>query len=310
MGANSRVDVKVIITGCHGLLGQKLVAQAPAGIEVIGFDLQPESPILSADHYFRQDISRRRETVKLIREIQPDWIINAAAYTDVDGAETEKELCWRVNVTAVDNLAYAARKSHARLVHISSDYVFDGKEGPYDEEATPNPLGYYGRSKLASENVLHASPIEYTIIRTMILYGKEMNGRPNFVTWLIDKLQRNERVSIVTDQFGNTTLANELADGIWKVIEKGYLGMLHIAGREIVDRFTFAKKIARVFDLDPDLMTPVTTESLNQAAPRPLKSGLIIDRARKELGIEMSDVEGGLLKLKSEWNDNGVKTQS
>ncbi len=293
--------MKVIICGCNGLLGQKLVAAAPSDVEVLGIDLHEKARGDSRQLYQKLDISERRSLTKLVRHFRPDWVLNAAAYTDVDGAETERALCWRVNVTAVENLVYACRKVHAKIVHVSTDYIFDGTNGPYREEDFPNPIGYYGRSKLAGENVLKAGDVEFAIARTMVLYGKAEGVRANFVTWLIAKLQAGEHVRIVTDQFGNTTLAEELAAGLWAIVEKSKAGVFHIAGREIIDRYHFALKIAHVFGLNADLIHPITTAELAQAAPRPMRSGLVVDKALKELGIELSDVEGGLRKFKQQF---------
>lgn len=292
--------VKVLLTGCHGLLGQKVVATKPENVDLIGLDLQPSSPILDPEKYYSCDITKQAQVFNAVDAARPDCIINAAAYTNVDGAETERELCWNINVTGVENLVHAARKVKSKIVHISTDYIFDGKNGPYDEEAVPNPQGYYGRSKLAGENALRISDVPYAIARTMVLYGHEMSGRNNFVTWLIGELESSRPVRIVTDQLGNTTLADELAAGCWAIVEKEFTGIVNIAGREIIDRFSFARLVAEVFELDGTLINPVTTAELNQAAPRPLNSGLIVDKALQVLGIDLSDARGGLLKLKKQ----------
>ncbi len=299
--------MNILIAGCHGLLGQKLVRYAPENVSIFGIDLQQDDKLGLGASYQPLDLLHRRELRDFVKEIKPAWILNAAGYTDVDGAEEEKDLCWKVNVTAVDNLIYAARKVHAKIVHLSTDYIFDGKEGPYDEDDIPNPMGFYGRSKLASENLLKASPVEFAIVRTMVLYGTGIDLRPNFVTWLIDKLRKGESVRIVDDQYGNTTLADELALGIWKIVHKDATDIFHIAGSEIVDRFTFARKIADVFDLDASLIQPIKTAELNQAAPRPLRSGLRVDKAIRELGIQLSNVQEGLLKFKKQLEENKVK---
>ncbi len=290
--------MKVLVTGCNGLLGQKLCALAPPQTEVFGLDLQAHGLILPPVSFATIDLTQRESVVNFISNIKPAWVINAAGYTNVDGAETERDLCWRANVVAVENLIHAARRIGARIVQLSTDYIFDGQHGPYDEGAIAHPLGYYGRSKLAAENALHSSMIEFTIVRTMILYGAANGVRPNFVSWVIDRLRRGEEIKAVTDQWGNPTLADELAVGIWKIVEKEALGTYHLAGREIVNRFAFARSIAAVFDLDDGLIKPATTPELKQAAHRPLNSGLIIEKAIRELGVEFSDVVGGLQKLK------------
>ena len=295
--------MKILVTGCNGLLGQNLIEQAPENTDVYGIDLQDNSFLLSDEKYQRLNFLDRKKLLDFVEFIHPDWIINAAAYTNVDGAEVERELCWQVNVEAIENLVYAARKTGTRILHVSTDYIFNGKNGPYAEDASPDPVGFYGRSKLAGENVLKISPVDYAIVRTMVLYGHVIGGRPNFVTWLVENLKNGNNVRIVNDQFGNTTLAEELADGCWTIVEQDARGVFHIAGSEIVDRFTFAEKIAAVFDLNPELIQPITTADLQQAAPRPMQSGLIVDKAVKELGLNPSNVEEGLIKFKERYNN-------
>ncbi len=286
---------KLIITGVNGLLGQKLLEQADSKYEILGIDLHEESFNKRIKFQYRQlDLTIRRSVKEVISNFQPDYLINTAAMTDVDGCEIEKEKCWKVNVEVVDNLIYAARKTGTKIIQLSSDYIFDGKNGPYSENSVPKPLGFYGKSKLASENLLLASELDCAIVRTMILYGHGIKVRFNFVSWLIGKLKQGEKVTIVTDQFGNPTLADDLAKAILKIIERNKWDLYHISGSELIDRYHFALKIADIFKLDKNLIISITTSELNQPAIRPLKSGFIIDKAKAELGIEMSNVEEGL----------------
>jgi dTDP-4-dehydrorhamnose reductase len=292
--------MRILITGCNGLLGQKLVSLAPDHAEILGLDLKDQAVALAAERYHKVDLGDRRAVSACVDEFVPEWILNAAAFTNVNAAESERELCWRANVIAVENLILACRKHNCRLAHVSTDYIFDGQHGPYHEEDTPNPIGYYGKSKLASENALRASGIPFAVARTMVLYGHAPQVKPDFVSWLINTLRQRVPVRIVTDQFGNTTLADELAQGLWRIVERAADGFYHIAGTEIVDRYTFSLKIAEVFALDASLITPITTSDLHQEAPRPMKSGLVVDKALLELGLSLSDVSGGLRKLKQQ----------
>lgn len=292
--------MKCLVTGCNGLLGQKLMSCAPADAELLGVDLQPE-PVVSGVGYQRVDLGEGEQVLALVRQFRPDWILNAAAFTDVDGAEKNQSLCWRVNVTAVEHLVTACLETGARLLQISTDYVFDGRNGPYGEQDPPNPLGYYGRSKWAGECALQHPSLHAVIARTMVLYGLGQRVRPNFVTWLIAALRKGQSVRIVTDQFGNTTLADELAEGLWRMAALGCRGLYHVAGSEIVDRYTFAIKIAGIFDLDAGQIQPITTADLAQQAPRPLNSGLLVDKAMNELGVRLSDVETGLRRLREQF---------
>ena len=290
--------MRILITGCNGLLGQKLSSLAPSGVELAGADLHEKPAPWAPQLYQRIDLADRKAVLACVKAFRPDWILNAAAYTNVNLAEKERERCWRANVTAVENMALACRKNHCAIAHISTDYIFDGQHGPYREEDTPNPIGYYGKSKLASENVLRAADIPCGLVRTMVLYGHAPQIKPDFVSWLLTSLRQNNPVRIVTDQFGNTTLADELAEGLWRIVARSAQGFFHIAGTEIIDRCTFALKAAEIFNLDKTLITPVTTAELQQDAPRPMKSGLVVEKALRDLDLVLSDAAGGLLKLK------------
>lgn len=282
-------------------MGQKLVAQFDGNFEVLGVDLG-ENPILGGENfqYLKLDITRRKEVKKAVLDFKPEFIINCAAYTDVDGCERNKSLCWEVNVGGVENLIYAGKKVGAKIIHLSTDYVFNGKKGPYTEEDQPDPINYYGRSKLASENSIKASGIDYVIIRTAVLYGKAIGVAPNFVTWLLEKLRGGEKVNIVDDQFGNPTLADNLASGIRKIVSMDASGLYHLAGREVIDRYNFALKIAQTFDLDKSLISRVKTDQLNQLAKRPLMAGLVVEKVQKQLGVKLLNVEEGLTLLKNQ----------
>jgi len=293
---------KLLITGVNGLLGQKVLEQASPKFSILGIDLHDEPFIKKIKfEYQKLDLTNRQAVKAIISSYSPDYLINTAAMTDVDGCEIQKEKCWKINVEAVENIVYAARKTGTKLVHLSSDYIFDGKNGPYSEKSAPKPLGYYGKSKLASENILISSESEYAIVRTMVLYGSGIQVRPNFVSWLIEKLKQGDKVTVVTDQFGNPTLADDLAMAIIKIIERNKWDIYHISGSELIDRYNFALKIADIFKLNSNLIASITTSELKQPALRPLKSGFIIDKARTDLGIEMFNVEEGLKVLKKQY---------
>ena len=233
-------------------------------------------------------------------EFEPDVIIHTAAVTDVDLCEKERGLAWQVNVGAVENLAYAAKIVGAKMIHLSTDYVFDGKSGPYSEADRPNPISYYGRTKLASENLLLTSGVQSTIIRTMVLYGLGINVKSNFALWVHNNLKDGKTIRVVDDQFGNPTFADDLAYAILKIIELERTGIYHIAGADIVSRYDFALSLADVFKFNKKLITPVKSSIFKQPAPRPLKSGLIILKAQTELDVKMSGTEYGLTIFKNQ----------
>ena len=292
---------RVLVVGSNGLLGQKvselLVRGSAHHVTVSSVEEKPARKFSSAQ-YIRLDITSSKEVKNVVSGLEPDVIINCAAMTNVDACETEREQAWRINVEAVEHLIEAARRVGARVLHVSSDYVFDGKSGPYNEDARPEPISYYGKSKLASENALRSSGIDYLIARTMILYGYAPGVKQNFALWLIQALEKGQAVRIVDDQYGNPTLADDLAHVLVSAIELERTGIYNVAGRDIVSRYEFALTLARVFGFEQRLVVPISTESLSQPAARPLKSGLITLKAEVELGFRPSTVEEGLLILK------------
>jgi dTDP-4-dehydrorhamnose reductase len=298
---------KILIAGSNGLLGQKLVETFVKDYQVVGIGRKKSANQELSDFQYRPcNITKRKELQQLVDAFKPNFIINAAAYTNVDGCEDEKEDCWNVNASGGENLAHVGRRVGALLVHVSTDYVFDGVQGNYTEESKPNPLGYYGRSKLAGENAIVISGVEYTIVRTMVLYGTAVNIRPNFAIWLIEKLSKGEPVNVVDDQIGNPTLADDLARAIRKIVELRKTGLYHIVGSESIDRYHFALKLAQVFEFDPNLINPIKTVELKQKAPRPLNSTFNMEKAKRELGVEMKGVEEGLKMLKHQFESTSI----
>lgn len=292
--------MRIFIAGANGLLGQTIISifTRESDNELITSGIEP-NPLIDLGHqYEKLDITNKEDVKKVIGFYEPKIIINCAAFTDVDKCETERELCWKINVDAVKNLIIAARSNNAKLVHYSTDYVFDGKNGPYTELDKPNPISFYGRSKLASENALITSGVNYLILRTMVLFGIGNDIKPNFALWMIDKLKNEQPINIVTDQIGNVTMSDDLAYGTLKAIEKGCTGIYHIAGLDIISRYNFALKICEVFKYKKILVSKILTSELNQPAPRPLNSGLVTLKAQTELGFKPMDSLEALRLLK------------
>jgi dTDP-4-dehydrorhamnose reductase len=297
----------ILVVGSNGLLGQKVVELLVRGsatrLTLASIEPKPLRELLSVE-YHQIDVTSKKDVRALVEACEPEVIINCAAVTNVDLCETERDMAWRVNVGGVENLAEAVRRHTARIVHVSSDYVFDGKGGPYVEDDRPEPLSYYGKTKLASENVLRSSGLPYIIARTMVLFGYASGVKTNFALWILQSLQKGTVVRIVDDQIGNPTLADDLAFGLVRAVELEKTGVYHIAGREIVSRFEFARRLARFFGLDEGLLHPIKTAELRQPAPRPLQSGLITLKAETELGIRPATIEEGLAVLKSQLSRN------
>ncbi|MDP3148850.1 MAG: dTDP-4-dehydrorhamnose reductase [Ignavibacteria bacterium] len=294
---------RVLIFGANGMLGQRaihLFTQA-GNYEILASSSEPE-PFFFGIDYKQVDFTQRDEVKNIILNFYPDIIINTAAYTNVDKAETDRELCWKVNVKGLEFITEAARVVDCHIIHISTDYVFDGTKGPYSEIDIPNPSGYYARTKLASENALKIGGTQYTILRTNVLYGIIKTGRADFVRWVVDSIRNEKPIRIVIDQINNPTFLDDLASAIHKVIEKRKFGLYHIGGREFLSRYEFTLRIADYYNLDKSLVTPIVTAELNQPAPRPLKSGLITIKAESEFGFKPHSIEESFEKMKKELN--------
>jgi dTDP-4-dehydrorhamnose reductase len=291
---------RVLITGANGLLGQNLIKALGAEYEISGLDLQdrPFSEKGLSD-YHRIDITRPGELKALFSRIHPDIIINTAAMTHVDRCETEREKAELVNHRAVRFLLEAAGKK-TRFVQISTDYVFNGKSGPYTDEDPPDPIGFYGETKLLAETAVLSHSPGNLVVRTMVIFGRAVNARPDFITFLRDKLSKGKAVNIVTDQIGNITLASNLAENVGVLLRAGTSGVVSLAGLDIIGRHEIAFKVARHYGYDPSLVRPVKTADLKQAAGRPLNSGFRLDRARRIKGVELIDFQEQLRRYDRE----------
>jgi dTDP-4-dehydrorhamnose reductase len=296
------IKKRILVTGSNGMLGQRIIHffSNLENVELLACSVEDKQvPGSRAVEYLQTDL-RKRESIKgVVLNFYPDFIINAAAFTNVDLCESDKENAWKLNVKGVEYLAEACRALDAHLVHISSDYIFDGKRGPYSENSKPNPLGYYGRTKLASENALKISGAINTIIRTNVLFGVA-NSRPDFVRWVINSLREKKQINIVTDQINNPTYIDDLVSAISKIIEFRRQGIFNIGGRDLLSRYDFAIKIAKYFNLDESLINPIKTEDLKQAALRPLNSGLITIKAESQFGFKPHSIDETLGIMKRE----------
>ena len=285
---------KVLITGASGLLGRKLARALSEEYRVIPtHSTHPVNP-----DSMRMDIVDGSEVVGVLSEVRPELILHAAAETNVDKCETNRELAWSVNAEGTRNIASACGKIGAKLVYVSTDYVFDGEKGHYSEEDKANPVNYYGVTKLEGERFVRELCGDYVIVRTSVLYGWHPN-RLNFATWVIDSLKSGMRISVAEDHYNSPTLADNLAEAILKIVEADATGLYHIAGSERISRYDFAMKTAEVFGLDRSLVTPVKMEDLKiWVAKRPRDSSLSMYKARHELKAGLLDVHEGLRQMR------------
>lgn len=296
----------MLITGVHGFLGQHCVrffldetkcdlVLTARQEETFYADIKEEPRVLA---YHQLDVSNRQQVKDVVQAVRPDVIVNCAAVMNVDLAEKERERAWKTNVSGIEYLAEASRKVDTRILHISTDYVFDGTKVPYTETDAPSPINYYGRTKLASENALRTSGIEHCIIRTGLLYGASERIDSNFALKVILALQEGEEFKAATDLYGSPTLVDDVALAVVRATEKAKTGLYHVCGPEMLSRYEFAYKIAKTFGLDTKLVVPVKHADIQsptgQRVQRPMKSAFVTLKAHTDLQLRLSNVDEGL----------------
>ena len=295
---------RVLLTGAGGLLGQKLVkVLADRGHEVVAVYRIHEPPAAQGVKPVKLDVTDWVRLEDLVLKTRPDTIIHAAAYTDVDGCEKDKEWAWRVNVTATRSIVRAARVVNAHLVYVSTDYVFDGEKGIYRETDTPSPVNYYGLTKLVAEELVRSSELLYTIVRPSAIYGIG-GSKKSFAEYVAEKLAQGEQVKALTDQYVSPTHNELLAEALAEIIELKPLGTLHVAGPRM-NRYEFAKKIAETLGLPTSLVKPATMEEMQGrwVARRPRDSSLDTSKAQNLLETPFSDIDEAMKRLKRDWEN-------
>ena len=294
--------IKIIITGSNGLLGQSLLAlllKEKQHYEVYGFSRGENRSGRQDFNYVSIDITKENILREQVKEIQPDFIINTAAMTQVDDCEIHKEACNLLNIEVVKWLADISKEINTHLIHLSTDFIFDGKKGCYKETDIPNPLSYYGLSKLKSEEVLVNSDINYTILRTILVYGKVFDmSRSNIVLWVREMLGKGKEITIVDDQFRTPTYVEDLALACKISIDKKAVGIFNISSNELLSIFEIAQQIADVFGLNKSLIVPISTSTLNQTAARPAKTGFDLSKTNKLLDFYPNSFKEDLQRFK------------
>ncbi|PSQ76097.1 MAG: dTDP-4-dehydrorhamnose reductase [Bacteroidetes bacterium QH_7_62_13] len=289
---------RVLITGANGLLGQALVRRlsstddhdvlATARDDAPRFDVPCD--------YTQLDVTTPDAVETLLTDYDPDVVVNCAAVSDVTECDEDRNRAWAVNARAVRTLAKQCRSVGARLIQLSTDFVFNGKRGPYEEDARPDPVNYYGRTKLAGENALREFDfLDWAVVRTVLLYGTAKDlSRSNVVLWMIDRLSEGKPLRVVDDQWRTPTYVRDLADGIVRLIDRDRTGIYHMSGREMITIHELARTVADVLGFDPSPIEPVSSDYFEDAVDRPPKTGFIILKAETELGYDPRPLREGL----------------
>jgi len=289
--------MKVLITGANGLLGQKLylLLTKQDNSEVVACSKGVNKNSFISTNYLELDITDKISVNKVFNEVCPDIVINTAAMTNVDQCESEKERCWQINVSGVANLIEACKNNGTFLIQLSTDFIFDGSAGPLDENAKPDPVNYYGESKLAGEKLIIDSDIDWAIARTVLVYGliQEMS-RSNIILWVKQSLEQGKDINVVDDQWRTPTLAEDLAMGCYLIAKRRAKGIFNISGKDFLTPYRMAMKTADFFNLDTSLIHKTDSIRFTQAARRPLITGFNIKKAEDELNYNPHTFEEGL----------------
>ena len=288
----------VIITGANGFLGQHLsYFLLNKGIITIATGKGPSRlnnhDFNKIEYYSLNNISAL-EVDQLINKIRPDWIIHNAAMSKPNDCHFNRDECILQNVTATQNIVNAAQKTGAKLLYMSTDFVF-GENGPHNEDDIPAPLNFYGESKLIAEEIIQKSSLNWVIIRPVLIYGKHLSGNTSsFLHWVKNSLENNTPIKVVNDQFRTPTAVSDICEGIYQAMVRDARGIFHMAGNEILTPYQMATMLAKHFHLDQTLITPVTSDTFPEPVKRAKLSGLKNDKAKMLLGFHPLSFEEGL----------------
>ncbi len=269
---------KILIIGANGQLGSTLEKYLTKYYEVYATSYISRDPL---------DVTNKKKLDTVISTIKPNYVINCAAFTNVDKNETNREYAYSVNVGGIKNIISATNKN-IKIIHISTDYIFDGLKESYKENDIPNPLNYYGKLKLESENILKSSNRSFLILRPSVIYN---DSHQNFYTWVYQSLIKNKKINVVTDQISNPTWSWSLSEVIYKSILNNLEGVFHYGGSDVISRYEFALKISDIFSFNSSNIVPVETSEINQLANRPARSTLNSDKINKILKINHPDMD-------------------
>lgn len=308
--------MKILITGSNGLLGQKLVYKLrnQSGINLIA-TARGENRLLKTDgyEYDAMDITNEKQVHEVLTKHKPDAVIHTAAMTNVDACETDRDGAVAMNTSAVKYIVDALEELQQKnagykpqLVHLSTDFIFDGTHGPIDETEKPNPLSFYAETKLNAETIVQQSKLHWAIARTVLVYGIVDNmSRSNIVLWAKQNLEQGKTINVVDDQFRTPTLAEDLADGCILLVQKKAQGIYNISGKDFLSILQLVHQVADYYNLDKSLINPSKSADIKQPAKRPPITGFIIDKAIKDLGYNPHSFMEGIKIM-----DDQVKKQA
>lgn len=291
----------ILIIGANGFTGRRMLMDYSLNpdYKVTGSSFKEDIQPGGNYRFIQADIRDPRAVESLLDEVRPDVLINTAALSVPDYCDTHRAEAEALNVTAVEHLARNCRKHGSRFIHLSTDFVFDGKaERLYNEADIPNPANYYGVTKLEGEKRVAACCTDYAIVRVVVVYGKALPGQHGNILQLVaNRLRKGQEIRVVSDQWRTPTYVGDISVGVEQLINHPANGIYHICGDECLTIAQIAYRVADYLRLDRSLIHPVTTEEMQEAIPRPRFSGLSIEKAQSELGYTPHSLEEGMKRM-------------
>lgn len=279
-------EKRILITGANGLLGKSLLHAGKGRHTLLATGRGPQRGDCFGATYAKVDLMVDGDLQRAMEDFRPDAVIHAAAMTQVDDCERNPNQCQALNVEATANVIAACESHDAHLLLLSTDFIFDGKDGPYAEDAEANPLSVYGQSKLDAETLVKASACAWTIARTILVIGYVPTlSRSNIILWAREALAKGQRIQVVNDQYRSPTWSMDLAEACLQIIDSHSLGTYHISGPESMSILDLVHRVARHAGLDAGLIDEVSSQTLSQVAARPPVTGFNIDKAKKDFSF-------------------------
>lgn len=290
--------MKILVTGANGFLGYYISKQL----------LEKEYEVIAAGrgscrlpftdhklfHYESMDFTDPFAVQDIFQKYVPEVVVHAGAMSRVDECELNQWQAYVTNVEGTVTMLLNAEEYKCFFVFVSTDFIFDGERGMYNEDDLPGPVNFYGKTKLEAEAAVKEYGYDWAIVRTILIYGKPTSGKANILTVVKEKLERGEEYSVVNDQVRTPSFVEDIAAGILSVIERKATGIYHLSGEDVLTPYEMACKVADHLGLDKSLLKKVTAADFSQPAKRPPKTGFVIDKAKKKLGFHPVSFEEGI----------------
>lgn len=296
--------MKVLITGGSGLLGSAVSLYFKDYFDVVSTYTSNKIEITGCKTAYL-DVRNIKDTQSFVQKLKPDFVVHAAALVGVGICEKQKELAYNVNVQGTKNITESCKKIKSKIIYISTDYIFDGKKGMYDEADRPSPINFYGETKLKGEESVDTE--NNIIVRTSIHGWNIIPDKKSFSSWIIDDLTSSKKINCFTDQISSMMLVNNCAEALKELIEKEKTGIYNIASPQPISKYDFALNVAETFNLDKSLIFPVKNQDVNGHEKRPFDTSLDITKSRKELKTKIPNAKESLQKMKELKESNYLK---